>query len=123
MPAAATEEMRAMEIEGRMMDDLLVLRPEGPRLDASGTVAFKDRMRVLTEAHEGRVMVDMTEIEFLDSSGLGALVAVMKTLGSGRVLELAGCAEPVQRVLALTRMDRVFRMQEVPAVPGGRDAA
>lgn len=112
-----------MEIQRRMVDDILVLRPEGPRLDASGTVAFKERMRVLTDVHEGRVIVDMSDIEFLDSSGLGALVAVMKMLGTGRVLELAGCADPVQRVLALTRMDRVFRIQDVPDAPDGRDAA
>ena len=45
---------------------------------------------------------------FLDSSGLGALVAAMKLIGPRRGLELAALQASVERVFRLTRMDTVF---------------
>jgi anti-sigma B factor antagonist len=47
-------------------------------------------------------------VEFLDSSGLGAVVAARKLLGKGRHLALAGLQPAVEKVLRLTHMDRVF---------------
>ena len=78
-----------------------------PRIDAAGAVDFKEAIRAALTGHDGRVLLDLSRVEFLDSSGLGALVAVMKMLG-GRPLELAGVGPIVRKVLTLTRMDRVF---------------
>jgi anti-sigma B factor antagonist len=48
-------------------------------------------------------------VEFLDSSGLGAVVAARKLLGStDHRLALAGLQPAVEKVLRLTHMDRVF---------------
>ncbi len=113
-----------MIIDSEQRGDVLVLTVRDTRIDSSGSVAFKERMRVLLQGSAGRVMLDLSTIEFLDSSGLGALVAIMKMLG-GRRLELANCGPVVCKVLALTRMDKVFVLHEsVPlAERGGRDAA
>jgi anti-sigma B factor antagonist len=54
-------------------------------------------------------------VEFLDSSGLGAVIAVMKMLGPERRLELAALGPAVERVVRLTRMDTVFTIHA--AVP------
>jgi hypothetical protein len=51
---------------------------------------------------------DMSEVEFLDSSGLGAVVAARKLLGMDQHLALAGLQPAVEKVLRLTHMDRVF---------------
>ncbi|MEM7709368.1 MAG: STAS domain-containing protein [Pseudomonadota bacterium] len=111
-----------MDVESRTEDDLLILTPKSERLDASGTVEFKEHVHTLSADHGGRVMLDMADIRFLDSSGLGALVAVMKALGQGRRLELANCAPAVMRVLTLTRMDRVFVLRD-PGAPSHGTAA
>ncbi|MWD29206.1 STAS domain-containing protein [Aquicoccus sp. SCR17] len=57
-----------------------------------------------------RVVLDLGRVEFVDSSGLGAIVAAMKQLEEGRRLELAGLAPLVDRVFRLTRLDTVFRI-------------
>jgi anti-sigma B factor antagonist len=54
------------------------------------------------------VVLDMSNVGFLDSSGLGAVVAVMKALGPIRRLELSGLSPTVEKVFRLTRMDSVF---------------
>ena len=72
-------------------------------------------MRAVLQGFGGRVLLDMERIEFLDSSGLGALVGVMKMLDRGRRLELAACGTVVRKVLTLTRMDSVFVLHATAA--------
>ena len=100
-----------MRIEVETVGDVKVLTAMEPRLNAAGAVAFKDAVRAATADHAGRVVLDMSRVEFLDSSGLGALVAVMKLLPSKR-LEIAGAGPIVLKVLTLTKMDRVFVLHD-----------
>ena len=86
------------------------IRVEVPRIDAAAAIAFKDRMKALTDEGGGRVVLDLSQVSFVDSSGLGAIVAAMKQLPPDRRLELAGLLPAVQRVFHLTRMDTVFRI-------------
>ena len=88
--------------------DTRVIAVGESRIDAAIAIRFKEAMREAAGDGAGRVVVDMSTVEFLDSSGLGALVAVMKLLGGARRLELAGLTANVDRVFRLTRMDRVF---------------
>lgn len=78
------------------------------RLDAASAIQFKEQMRDLTRAAEPRVVLDLAEVRFLDSSGLGAIVAVKKLLGPDRMLELSSLTPPVEKVFRLTRMDSIF---------------
>jgi anti-sigma B factor antagonist len=82
------------------------------RIDAACAVQFKDRMRELTQLPTPRVVLDMSRVAFLDSSGLGAVVAVMKALAPDRRLELSGLTSTVQKVFRLTRMDSVFTIHD-----------
>jgi anti-sigma B factor antagonist len=113
-----------MEIKRTMRGDMLMLTPMAGRLDAAGALAFKEGMRRALQDHDGRVVLDMGSIEFLDSSGLGALVAALKMLDGDRRLELARCGPIVVKVLRLTRMDSVFVLHDaLPEASDGRDAA
>jgi anti-sigma B factor antagonist len=97
-----------MELKTEMQGDLLIVRVMEDRIDAAVAIQFKDRMRAVLADAPHRVMLDLAQVGFLDSSGLGAVVAVMKLLGPGRTLELAGLTPTVQKVFRLTRMDSVF---------------
>jgi len=78
------------------------------RIDAAAAIQFKDAMRAATDKGPDRVILDMTQVKFIDSSGLGAVVAAMKYMGSGRKLDLAGLTTDVDKVFRLTRMNSVF---------------
>lgn len=103
-------------------DDVLIMVDAG-RIDASVAIQFKDQMRELTDASGGRVILNMKSVEFLDSSGLGAVVAAMKQLGQGRKLELAELTATVLKVLQLTFMDRVFIIHDTVDSALDRDAS
>jgi anti-sigma B factor antagonist len=97
-----------MKLMAEQQGDVLVISALHDRIDAAGAIQFKDRMRELTQTMTPRVVLDMSRVNFLDSSGLGAVVASMKALGPDRKLELSGLTPTVQKVFRLTRMDSVF---------------
>lgn len=82
------------------------------RIDAAGAIAFKEAMRHATDGGAGPVILDLGGVDFIDSSGLGAIVAVMKHLGRDRRLHLAALLPNVDRVFRLTRMDSVFPIHD-----------
>lgn len=90
--------------------DGLILRVNEDRIDAAVAIHFKDRLRELTAGGEGPVILDLSQVTFVDSSGLGAIVGAMKLLAPSRPLELAAMTPNVARVFRLTRMDSVFRI-------------
>ncbi len=97
-----------MELFAEALDGALVVRVMEERLDAAIAIQFKDRMREIAVQPSARVVLDLARVDFLDSSGLGAIVAVMKFLAPARKLELAGLTANVAKVFHLTRMDTVF---------------
>jgi anti-sigma B factor antagonist len=78
------------------------------RIDAASAIQFKEQMRDLTGTAHPRVVLDLARVKFLDSSGLGAIVAVRKLLGPDRVMELSSLTPTVEKVFRLTRMDTIF---------------
>lgn len=97
-----------MNLEISQHNDLLLIAVTEARIDAAVALQFKDRFREACATPSRRVVLDLARVDFVDSSGLGAIVAALKMMESGRRLELAGLTPPVERVLRLTRMDRVF---------------
>lgn len=91
--------------------DRNVVRIDEPRLDAALALPFKDRMREIVARAPVLLVVDMAQVQFMDSSGLGALIAIHKALPRGTRMELIGVHPTVMRVFRLTRMDTVFTIR------------
>jgi len=105
-----------MNLTAEARDGALLVRVGESRIDAAVAIRFKELMRDILKEPAPRVVLDLSRVEFLDSSGLGALVAVMKAMGDGRRLELMGLTPNVEKVFRLTRMDSVFVIH--PDLPG-----
>lgn len=101
-----------MDITLEPFGQVAVLHVANERIDASVAIQFKDRFRDLTRDWTGPVILDLEKVAFLDSSGLGAVVAARKLLGEGRQLELAGLSPAVEKVMRLTRMNLVFPIHD-----------
>ena len=97
-----------MNLERQELNDGCLITIGETRIDAAMAIQFKDGLRALAGPGTGRVVLDMGTVSFLDSSGLGAVVAAMKLFGPDRPLELAGLTPTVAKVFRLTRMDSVF---------------
>ncbi len=97
-----------MQLDSTTTAEGLVIVVSGSRIDAAVATRFKDEMRRLIAPHGLPVIIDMRAVDFLDSSGLGAMIAVRKSMAEGRPLILRGLTPNVDRVFRLTRMDSVF---------------
>ena len=101
-----------MDISATLNPAGLVVRVNEPRIDAAVAIEFKEAVRAAAEAPGSPVILDLSQVNFLDSSGLGAVVAVMKLLGPDRPLQLAALTPPVAKVFRLTRMDSIFTIHD-----------
>lgn len=93
--------------ERRNGKTVLSLREE--RLDAHNSGELKERISKLFEEGGRDIIVDLHEVEFIDSSGLGALLsghknAIQRSTG----FALAGLQPRVKSMFELTRLQRVF---------------
>lgn len=85
-----------------------IIRVNAARIDAPIALQFKEDMRGLTATGAGRFVLDLKQVEFIDSSGLGAVVASMKQMRADQTLELADLQPIVEKVFRLTRMYTIF---------------
>jgi anti-sigma B factor antagonist len=99
-----------MEIRKQACDGTLILHVEARRIDASVAMEFKDAIVSVIDEGNHELVIDLSQVEFLDSSGLGAIVGALKYLGHKGNLVLTGLSRSVLRVFELTRMDKVFRI-------------
>ena len=97
-----------MQLETIIRNDALVVTTMQPRIDAAVAIQFKDEMSDACNDGPARVVLDLGSVDFVDSSGLGAIVATMKLLAPDQKLELASLSENVDKVFRLTRTDSVF---------------
>lgn len=109
-----------MHMTASVAEGVQVVTVMDRRIDAAVAVRFKDKMQEMTGDSHHRVILDLGQVEFLDSSGLGAVVGAMKHLGRQRRLDLANLTPTVEKVFRITRMDRVFRI--FPSVDAALEA-
>jgi anti-sigma B factor antagonist len=81
------------------------------RLDASVAPLFKEQLLEIVRGGERRIVIDLSEVTFVDSSGLGAMVSVLKALGGQGALAVCGARSSVLELFRLTRMDKVFAIE------------
>lgn len=97
-----------MNLHSTYNNDINLITVSDARIDSSVAIRFKDLMRSLTETGPDHVVLDLSAVTFIDSSGLGALVGALKQMPTGKRLELAGLTRDVAKVFMLTRMNTVF---------------
>jgi anti-sigma B factor antagonist len=101
-----------LEKEPRMptADDIHIFKVEHPRLDAAAAPSFKQEVEAFASAQPKRVLLDLSAVEFVDSTGLGVLVSLLKKMGSDGRIAVFGAGPSVQRLFQITRLDSLFRL-------------
>lgn len=89
-----------------------VIRPMGQRMDLQVAGEFRAAMLELIQVGgHTKLVVDLEDVNFIDSSGLGALVTALKTVklrNTDGDVRLANVAPPVVALLEIIRLHRVF---------------
>jgi anti-anti-sigma factor len=83
------------------------------RLDLVSAGETKRRLVEAVEGGQRRLVVDMADVDFVDSSGLGAIIGVLKAARqAGGDVRIARPTSQLQSILELTMLDRVLRPYE-----------
>lgn len=97
-----------MEIAVDTVGDMAVATVPVEELDASNVGEFKRDVAPLLDAHT-KLVLDVSRLRFVDSSGLGAFISCLRKLNArGGDLKLCGMSRQVRAVFELVRMHRVF---------------
>lgn len=100
-----------MNIDVAELNGAAIVRPLGTRVDLQVAGEFRTALLQLIDVGHHRLVVDLVNVEFMDSSGLGALVAALKTLRllkGGGDIRLANVRPSVVALLEIIRLHRVF---------------
>lgn len=101
-----------MEFSEQRHGAVSVIKPDGALTEADAPL-FCSRMREAIEDSMGRLVLDASEIAYVDSAGIEALLEIGEKLGeTGRVLKLTGVNETLREVFDLTQITGAFECFE-----------
>lgn len=87
-----------------------VIALNGNVLGGPEAMAFSEGVSECLQGDSKDVVIDLSGVDVMNSSGLGMLVAASKAVGAaGGSLAIAGADEKLQKLFAMTRLDSVFR--------------
>lgn len=102
-----------MEISNKSVSPGVSIVSLNGALNARSAEEAKQTFRELVEQGVARVIVDLENVPFIDSSGLAALVSGLKTLGGeASNLKLAAPQSQARLLFELTMFDRVFEIHD-----------
>ncbi len=91
-------------------NQVVLFKPQGS-IDLQGGMAFSEKMLEVTPQSNQLWVIDLSEVEFMDSSGLVPLInGLTSARESGCRLVLCNVQTPVRLILELTQLDSVFEI-------------
>ena len=111
-----------MAFETREIDGTAVIALSGD-IDLQSSPAVRQQLLTTFEVHD-RVVVDLADVTYIDSSGVASLVEAFQVARKkGGYFALANVSAAVMRVLSLARLDRVFAIHpDVDAAIAGQQS-
>jgi anti-sigma B factor antagonist len=101
-----------MRIAGRQIGANIVLEVLESRLGADKAEAFKEAVARYLDGRAAPIVLDLSMVEFIDSTGLGAIISILKRMPKGCDLIICGTTDSVKTMFQLTRLDRIFTMSK-----------
>ncbi len=97
-----------MHTEGKY----LVISLEG-ELDIENSSSLKGEVRNKVSSEYPNLVIDLTKVSYVDSSGLGTLIALQKDARfNGGALSVVGASEQIKRVMKMTNIDKLFELYD-----------
>lgn len=105
-----------MRFDTKKNGSATILKINERKLDASISPELKGEFLVLCKPHLKELVVDLTKVEFCDSSGLSALlIAERKMRENGGIVKLAGVHKKVLSLIKISHLDRAFQIYDTVA--------
>jgi anti-sigma B factor antagonist len=107
------KEQNQMKIREELKSDVAILTPRGELIGGPETIALQDQITELIADGTKNVVVDLTKVRWLNSSGIGVLLGGLTSLREAEGdLKLACLTERVESLLMMTKLITIFETFE-----------
>jgi anti-sigma B factor antagonist len=102
-----------MKIREEIKGEALILYLEGELMGGEESKPFQERIFKAIQEGNNRLVVDMSDVKWMNSSGLGVLMVGLTTLrSSGGDLKLIHVPDRVMRPIKITKLDQILQMYD-----------
>jgi anti-sigma B factor antagonist len=103
----------SVKLTSRQVGDVTVVDAAGRITLGEGASAFRERIRELVNNNSKKILLNLGDVTYIDSSGIGELVSGFTTVtNSGGQLKLVGLSKRVKDLLQITKLYTVFEAFE-----------
>jgi len=98
-----------MNLSDYERDGIAVLEPRGKIMGGPDATILHEKLHECIEKGQKQVIIDLSRVEWMNSTGLGILISGLTTLrNSGGELKLANVTDKIQSLLTITKLVTVF---------------
>lgn len=98
-----------MKLTTREENGIVVLEPKGKIMGGPDATMLHDQLHDLIDQDKKRVVIDLSKVEWMNSTGLGILISGLTTLrNNGGELKLARVTDKIESLLTITKLITVF---------------
>jgi anti-sigma B factor antagonist len=102
-----------MKLKTKEANGITVIELKGNVMGGPDATALNDELHKLIEQKKTKVVIDLHEVKFMNSSGLGMLIGSLTTMrNAGGDLKIARASEKIESLLIVTKLVTVFDHQE-----------
>ena len=99
----------SMAISARRLDDVEILDLAGRITIGEGTLMLRDKIQNMLDAGQTKFLLNLADVDYIDSSGLGELVSGFTTVkNQGGALKLLSLTHRVRDLMQITKLLTVF---------------
>ena len=111
MPAWRPLENHNMKLSSKEVNNVTVIALDGSVLGGPDATALNDELHTLTEKHKKNIVVDLSGVQCMNSSGLSMLITALTTVkNAGGDLRLAGASKKIESLLVITKLSTMFEL-------------
>ncbi len=98
-----------MRLKTKELNDVVVIEVKGNMMGGPDSQKFRDLLHKLIDEGKNKVVVDLKNVKFINSAGLGTLISGLTTMrNAGGDLKIANPTEKIESLLMITRLIKVF---------------
>ncbi len=98
-----------MTLKEKQIQDIVVLELSGKVMGGPEASTFKHRLYSLVDEGKTKVVADLSDVSWMNSSGLGILISGLTTLrNNGGDLKLVGVTGKIESLLVITKLIKIF---------------
>src|SRR5215468_1721502 len=106
----------SVKLDTRQVGDVTVVDVSGRITLGEGSSALRDTLRDLTSKGDKKILLNLSDVSYIDSSGIGELVSGFTTVtNNGGTVKLLGLTKRVKDLLQITKLYTVFDIHEEEA--------